>query len=101
MRVNKLVLNRFMTHEKTDLNLPPSGLVVVTGPNGGGKSSLVEAIAWGLFGETLRGTDPFDDKGGSVELMTDDLTVNRQSGKKKKGLTFSTGKGDQEYATYT
>jgi DNA repair exonuclease SbcCD ATPase subunit len=101
MRVNKLVLRRFMTHEKTDLNLPPAGLVAVTGDNGSGKSSIVEAIAWGLFGETLRGTDPFDDKGGSVELMTDDLTVNRQAGKKKKGLTFDVGNGLQEYATYT
>ncbi len=37
---------------------PPRGLVVVTGENGAGKSSLIELVSLAGWGRTLRGTPP-------------------------------------------
>lgn len=40
------------------LPLPPVGLVLVTGVNGAGKSTIAEAVSYAGWGKTLRGTDP-------------------------------------------
>lgn len=58
MNVTRINLRGFMNHPSTDIALPKTGLVLVTGANGSGKSSMVEAVAWGLWGKTLRGTNP-------------------------------------------
>jgi DNA repair exonuclease SbcCD ATPase subunit len=51
---------RFMRYtEPQKLHLPSKGLVLVGGPNGGGKSSILEAVSVGLWGETLRPTSPW------------------------------------------
>lgn len=59
MRVRKLELERFMLFDCATVELPESGLVLVTGDNGEGKSSIVEAIASACYGKTLRGTPWF------------------------------------------
>lgn len=59
MNVTDIGLQGFTSHQNTVLKLPKYGLVVVSGHNGSGKSSVVEAVAWACWGETLRGTDPW------------------------------------------
>jgi DNA repair exonuclease SbcCD ATPase subunit len=51
------------------LDLPATGIVTLSGHNGGGKSALVEAAGLALWGETLRGASPWeaDAEGVSVE----------------------------------
>jgi exonuclease SbcC len=51
MRLNRLVLTDFLSHEQTDLDLSAVAQVVVTGPVGAGKSALIEALTWALYGE--------------------------------------------------
>lgn len=62
MIVNRVELSRFMSYTTTQvLDLPGSGIVLVTGANGSGKSSIIEAVSVALFGKTLRGTPPWHD----------------------------------------
>lgn len=50
----RLQLHHFLSYREADLALGQP-LVVVSGASGSGKSALLEAIAWGLWGESLRG----------------------------------------------
>jgi DNA repair exonuclease SbcCD ATPase subunit len=81
MRIRELRLIKFMAHEDTGLAFPPSGLVVVTGENGQGKSSLVEAVAMALWGKTLRGTPPWAEDTGLVRCIADGIEATRTKGK--------------------
>lgn len=58
MHILDLELEGFTVHAKTALHFPDRGVVLVTGPNGSGKSSIVEGVAFGGYGETLRSTVP-------------------------------------------
>lgn len=58
MNLAELELEGFTVHEGTRLSFPPRGIVLVTGANGSGKSSIVEGVAYAGWGETLRGTVP-------------------------------------------
>jgi DNA repair exonuclease SbcCD ATPase subunit len=71
MHVRSLTLRGFTSHADTTVSLPARGTIVVTGPNGGGKSSLIEAPAFGTFGETLRGTPPWTGKKGELVVNVD------------------------------
>ncbi|MDA1082489.1 MAG: SMC family ATPase [Gemmatimonadetes bacterium] len=55
MRLNRLRLTNFRQHADSDL-LFEGGLTGIIGPNGVGKSTLLEAMAWALYGgDTARG----------------------------------------------
>jgi exonuclease SbcC len=49
MQIHRLRLRNFRQHEDTDLALGP-GLTGIVGPNGTGKTTLLEAIAWAIYG---------------------------------------------------
>ena len=49
MIVRKVELVNFLSHRNTSLELS-TGIVAIVGPNGAGKSSIVDAIAFTLFG---------------------------------------------------
>jgi len=49
MYLSRLTIKNFRVIRQADLVLPDK-IVGVVGPNGAGKSSLVEAIAWALYG---------------------------------------------------
>ncbi|MEA2716367.1 MAG: repair protein SbcC/Rad50 [Actinomycetota bacterium] len=57
MRITRLHLRNYRVYEEPlDLELPP-GLVGIYGPNGGGKSTIVESIRWTLFGRSRTSID--------------------------------------------
>lgn len=56
MRLHRLHLRNFRQHEDTDLAFG-LGVTGIIGPNGVGKSTLLEALAWALYGTSAaRGT---------------------------------------------
>lgn len=76
--VRQIKLYNFMAHAQRTLDIPERGLVLITGDNGTGKSSFVEAVAMAFWGETRRGTPPWrTNVPGSVEVVTDTLHVRR------------------------
>jgi len=54
VRVTLVDIADFRCYEAARLELPP-GMTVVVGQNGQGKTSLLEAIAWGALGRSFRG----------------------------------------------
>lgn len=55
--LSSLELEHFNTYERLYTVFDP-GLMLVTGDNGAGKSTIIEGVCWALFGKTLRGTSP-------------------------------------------
>ena len=73
MIINKLTINNFLAIGSAEINLNDRGLVSITGvyknntsadSNGVGKSSIVDAICWCLFGTTSKGV-------GADEVVND------------------------------
>lgn len=60
MQVRQVAFHEFMSYTGSPvvLPLPPVGLVLVTGQNGAGKSTIAEAVSYAGWGRTMRGTDP-------------------------------------------
>jgi exonuclease SbcC len=56
MRLNSLHLHNFRQHVDTRIEFEP-GITGIIGPNGSGKSTILEAVAWALYGmPAARGT---------------------------------------------
>ena len=66
-----------MCHAETDLDLPTSGVCLLTGLNGAGKSSTLEAVATALWNDPVSGRSVWPEGGGSVSVTTDTLTATR------------------------
>jgi DNA repair exonuclease SbcCD ATPase subunit len=78
MHIRQVTLRGFMLHEDATFKLPDSGVVVLTGPNGVGKSALIEGVATAWWGKTLReGPSPWTGKPAEVISETDTLRVKR------------------------
>jgi exonuclease SbcC len=54
VRITRLVLHGFMSHEDTDLDFGSIDATVVVGDNGSGKSALLDAITWALYDRITR-----------------------------------------------
>lgn len=48
--VEKVVLNNFRTHKFLEFTPLTTGVTVIKGANGSGKSSLVDSISWSIYG---------------------------------------------------
>lgn len=82
LHIRELELKQFATHDQSRVRFPERGLVAVTGPNGSGKSTLVEAVATGLWGESLRGELGWRAGiAGEVTVTTDGVTATRKRSK--------------------
>lgn len=82
LHIRKLEIDKFATHKGTSLDLPERGLIAITGTNGAGKSSLIEAVATGLWGESLRGELGWRaGEVGTLSVTTDALSVTRKRSK--------------------
>ncbi len=54
MRIISLAMEEFAQYEKCAVNIP-NGMTLLVGDNGQGKSTLLEAVYWALYGEMIRG----------------------------------------------
>lgn len=101
----KLHFENFMSHDETELELPDSGIVLVTGSNGAGKSAIVESMAYCLWGKMLRGDTPWrdDESPGTVEFHVErpPLSVVRQWSGKRQTLSFTFNGETETYETRT
>lgn len=75
MRLLQVEVANFMLYDHAEVK--PGELTLVTGANGAGKSCLVEAVAWALYGETIRGSSPVpggdDDASRAEAVMRQDV----------------------------
>ena len=86
--------------ERAEVVFPDRGIVLVTGANGEGKSSLIEGASVALFGKTVRGTSPWQANcAGEVSLQTEKFSVRRTHSAGGKNQTFFSvaGTADAEY----
>lgn len=63
-----VIAQNFLSFKDLDIDFNNRGLVLIEGKNGAGKSSILEALAWGLYGESTKSGSP-------------DQVVNKQVGK--------------------
>lgn len=55
MKINRLRMLNFRQHARTEMTFD-SGITAIIGPNGSGKTTVLEAIAWALYGQpAIRG----------------------------------------------
>jgi exonuclease SbcC len=71
MRITRLYLRNYRVYEQElDLHIP-AGLVGIYGPNGGGKSALVESIRWTLFGKSRTSNEQIRTSGINEPCITE------------------------------
>jgi len=81
LRVRSLSIRNYRSIKVLDVSFPESGLIGIVGHNGAGKSSLLEAIGWGLYGtQAIRG-------------KIDGLTTTGAKGKCSVSMEFDHGEG--------
>lgn len=76
VKPNWLDIENFLGISRAQFDIPSKGAIVLTGDNGSGKSSVLEAIVYGAFGETLRGTSPWIDGMAGCLLMSLSPSIN-------------------------
>ena len=86
LHIKSLKLRNFMCHTHFDFQLPETGVVVIQGSNGAGKSAVIEAIHWTLWGKTLRGSTPCPES-GRTEVVADFHGLHVERSRKGSGTT--------------
>jgi exonuclease SbcC len=102
VNVSTISLAGFMSHAKTVVKLPRTGVVLVVGENGSGKSSIIEAVSVAGWGVTLRGSEPWQEsaaKSWAGFKTLEDLDVIRTRTKSTKKLVWSAGGEATTYET--
>lgn len=70
MKLLKLQVTRFGSYESLTFDFTETGLALISGPTGAGKSTLMEAVCWTLFGQTARGGNVDEVKSWTGEGLT-------------------------------
>lgn len=104
MRILSIEAANFMRWDFSKVDLPETGVVIVTGKNGHGKSTIIEAVAHAAWGQSVRGAPGWrtGEKGG-VELSSPVAIVRRnvtKSGSTKLSWTTEDD-GSGNYPTKT
>jgi exonuclease SbcC len=111
MRLNYIELKNYRKFERVKLELP-DGIIGIVGDNGVGKSTLVESIAWALFGnqkdivragkESIRrdGAKPNESTSVKLEFMFagEEYVVTREMSGKALSIDATLLVGDREMA---
>ncbi len=84
MHITKIELEDFKSHADSKFEFT-SGTTAITGENGAGKTSIIEAIAWTLF--------------DTLEYKKEDI-VRRGAKKGIARVTFESGLDEREYTVY-
>ena len=107
MKINKIEINNFYSIKDVKFKFDKyKGIVLLEGinkdtggSNGSGKSVLIEAVVWGLFGKTIRKSteealvNNKEKKNCSVKItINDDIVIERG----KKPVYLKVHKGDKE-----
>jgi DNA repair protein SbcC/Rad50 len=96
MKLHRVTLQNFRRHRDTVIELP-DGVTAVVGRNGSGKSTIIEAIAFGLFGpaaartnkELVRHNDSVDPVVVELEMEIGEQAVRIRRELRGKGLNPS------------
>jgi DNA repair exonuclease SbcCD ATPase subunit len=89
VNVTRLHLRGVTVHADTCLDFPARGVVLVTGTNGAGKSSVIEGVSVALWGRTLRGSSPWSGElGTALANLSDGTLVTRARAKGRTSLDF-------------
>ncbi len=100
MQIQEIVLHGVTVHDSTTISLPDRGIVLVTGGNGSGKSTVVEGVSLTLWGKGIRGGSSLwmDGKDGShAEVVVDGRRVRRTT----SGSVRLAWEGGESYQTTT
>lgn len=94
MRIKNISLRNFQSYESLEFSYENLGLALVAGDTGAGKSTIMDAVSWGLFGCTSKDGAADDVKsweGGLTEVVVnvDDITVTRIRGTGKNDLYWT------------
>ncbi len=87
MKLNKIKLQGFLSYRNATLDLSGVNIACISGLNGAGKSSILDAITWGLFGQARRKDDSLINQAcdmASVTLEFEYEGVNYQVQRSKK-----------------
>jgi exonuclease SbcC len=74
----QLTLRNFLSYREAHLDFRGLHVACVCGPNGAGKSSLLEAIAWAVWGQSRAATEDDIIHGGALEAQVDFVFVHQQ-----------------------
>jgi exonuclease SbcC len=99
--LKKIILNNFLSHEKTEIEFKEDEKVLLDGQSGAGKSSIFDAIIWVLYGQGRSENRSLVKKGakkGSVYLELIRRQENREDVVIITRSTTSTGKHSIEVA---
>lgn len=94
MKILSAILQNFGSYKELDFDFQNQGLTLIQGPTGSGKSTLMDAIPWILFGRTAKGgaadevcnwTNKEPTEG---TLYMDEIRITRIRGNNKNDLWF-------------
>jgi len=96
--IKSLSLRNFQSYRELNLDLTNTGLLMIFGETGSGKSTIMDAVAWALYGETGKGVNSDDVKSWLAEgdtqaiIEVDDHIIVRTRGT-KNDLTIDDTRG--------
>ena len=90
MKIGKVSAENFGSYRTLEFNFSDLGLTLIHGQTGGGKSTLMDAVCWGLYGQTSKNGNADEVRSWQTEQPTivtveiDDIKVTRTRGTSKQ-----------------